>query len=65
MEVTMNKSIPTAPQIKGHVVTENGTQYFVMGKNCIKITEHFPPDGKQLDELIAETIMRKSKGKSS
>ncbi len=61
----MNKSIPTGPQAQGRVVTENGTQYFVMGKNYIKITEHFSPDGKQLEELIAEAIMRKIEEKTA
>ena len=45
------------------VTTETGEQYFVMGKNRIKITEHFPADGKQLEELIADLVAQKIKEK--
>ncbi len=44
---------------------ETGEQYFVMGKNRIKITEHFPPDGERIDELIINLIANKIKGKVS
>lgn len=47
------------------VTTENGEQYFIAGKNRIKITEHFPSNGKQLDELIADLIAYKIKEKTS
>ena len=43
------------------VTTETGEQYFVMGKHRIKITEHFPPNGKQLDELVTDLIIHKIK----
>ena len=43
------------------ITTEAGEQYFILGKNRIKITEHFPSDGKQLDELIADLITQKAK----
>lgn len=43
------------------ITTETGEQYFIIGKNRIKITEHFPPDGKQLGELIADLIENKIK----
>ncbi len=46
------------------ITTENGTQYFVMGKNRIKITEHFPGDGKPIEELITDLIIHKIKGKA-
>ena len=45
------------------MTTETGEQYFIMGKNRIKITEHFPTDGKQLDELIADLVTQKIKEK--
>lgn len=45
------------------ITTETGEQYFIMGKNRIKITEHFPADGKQLDELIADLVTQKIKEK--
>ena len=30
----------------------DGTQYFVMGKIRIKVSEHFAQDGKPLDSLL-------------
>jgi len=47
--------------IPGPIVTVDEQQYFVMGKNRIKITEHFPATGKQVDELIADLITNKIK----
>ena len=41
----------------GQVITdENGTQYFVCGKNRIKISEHFADGGKQMDELVEDAV---------
>jgi len=45
------------------IVTVNEQQYFIMGKTRIKITEHFPVTGKQIDELIADLIANKIKEK--
>lgn len=45
------------------ITTESGEQYFVMGKNRIKITEHFSAHGKQVEELIVDLIAQKVKGK--
>ena len=43
--------------ISGLTVTAaDGQQYFVYGKNRIKIVEHFPESGKTLDELIVNLI---------
>ena len=54
---------------EGQMVTsETGEQYFIMGKNRIKITEHFSPSGKPLDELVTDLIIQKIKentGKSA
>lgn len=47
--------------LKGRTVIENGVQYFVLGKNRIKITEHFNPNGKALDELMTDLIVCKIK----
>lgn len=47
------------------ITTETGEQYYIIGKNRIKITEHFPASGKQLDELIADLIVYKIKEKVS
>ena len=54
-------NIPT----EGRTVIEDGEQYFIMGKNRIKIKEHFPADGKQLDELITDLITQKIKEKAA
>lgn len=49
----------------GKVITSaSGEQYYIIGKERIKITEHFSPTGKQLDELIADLIVQKSKEKA-
>ena len=34
----------------------DGTQYFVIGKNRIKISEHFANNGKKLDSLLENVI---------
>ena len=52
-------------QTEGQTVIENGEQYFIMGKTRIKITEHFPAKGKQLEELITDIIVHKMKEKSA
>ncbi len=35
---------------------EDGTQYFVMGKVRIKVSEHFAQDGKPLNSLLEDVI---------
>lgn len=45
------------------VTTASGEQYFIMGKNRIKITEHFPSDGRPIEELITDLIIHKIKEK--
>ena len=41
----------------GTLLTEkDGTQYFVMGKVRIKVSEHFAAEGRPLGELIADVI---------
>lgn len=52
------------PPPEGRTITENGEQYFVVGKNRIKITEHFQPEGKPIEELVEDLINRKIKEKS-
>ena len=49
---------------KQTITTENGEQYFIMGKTRIKITEHFPSTGKQIDELVTDLIANKIRGKA-
>lgn len=43
--------------------TDHGIQYFVIGKTRIKITEHFPENGKSIDELIDGLIQQKIREK--
>ena len=64
-EVTMNRPNDTSLTTEGNTVIEDGEQSFILGKNRIKITEHFPADGKQLDELITDLITQKIKGKAA
>ena len=41
----------------GQVITdENGTQYFVCGKNRIKISEHFAAGGRPIGDLIVDVV---------
>ena len=61
----MDRLTNTSPTTEGQTVIENGEQYYIMGKNKIKITEHFPANGKQLDELISDLITQKIKEKAA
>ncbi len=46
--------------IQGRTYTDpNGQQYFQMGKNRIKITEHFPSAGKTFADFIEEMTIHK------
>ena len=38
------------------VTAENGTQYFVCGKNRVKVSEHFKDGGHPLDDLIIDAV---------
>ena len=41
----------------GQVITdENGTQYFVCGKNRIKISEHFAAGGCPIGHLLLDVV---------
>lgn len=55
----------SAPQLRtGEVIAAtNGEQYYVIGKDRIKITEHFPASGKPIEELITDLITHKIKEK--
>ena len=47
---------------KGITLTDaDGNKYFVLGKNKIKITEHFTNNGKSIDELVTDLIEAKIK----
>ena len=50
--------------IQGRTYTApNGQQYFQMGKNRIKITEHFPSAGKTFSDFIEEMAIHKKSEK--
>lgn len=58
----MTPHAPRGPT--GETITApDGQQYFVYGKNRIKITEHFSSNGKQVDALLEELIVSKVKEK--
>jgi hypothetical protein len=40
------------------VMEESGTQYFVVGKYKIKVSEHFPERGKTIDNLLEDAVHR-------
>jgi len=40
-----------------YAVDEEGQEYFYIGKNRIKITEHFPEKGKTMRELIEDLVL--------
>ncbi len=46
------------------ITLETGEQVFIIGKNRIRIKEHFPPDGKQFDELVTDWVIHKMKEKA-
>lgn len=58
----MTDTGPSGPA--GITMTINGEQYYIIGKNRIKITEHFPASGKQIDELIIDLIAHKIREKA-
>ena len=42
----------------GMTIVVDGQRYFVYGKTRVKITEHFPINGKSIDELITVLSQR-------
>lgn len=58
----MNNTGSNGPE--GTTVTINGNQYYIIGKTRIKITEHFPSGGKQIDELLTDLIAHKIREKA-
>lgn len=57
----MDKSTNQSPRARGYTVIEGGEQYYIIGKTRIKITEHFRPDGKPIEELVSALIENKIK----
>ena len=54
---------PTPAGAEGQTIKKNGIEYFVYNNVRIKVTEHFPDNGKQISELITELIQHKIKEK--
>ena len=53
----MNERIANQhPEQNGYSITENGQEYFIFGKNRIKVCEHFAEKGKTFEELICDAI---------
>ena len=50
-----------AQGVRGQTIEEDGQAYFVIGDLKIKITEHFPDTGKQIQELVTELITHKTR----
>lgn len=60
----MSGSVPQG--IMGEVITAaNGEQYYIIGRNRIKITEHFPTNGKPIEELLTDFITHKIREKAA
>lgn len=38
------------------LITQDGTQYYIMGKVRIKVSEHFAEKGKPIDALLEDVI---------
>lgn len=47
------------------VTAPSGEQFYIYGKTRIRITEHFAPHGKKIDELLTGLIQAKIKEKVS
>lgn len=54
----MGKSInKSSNEEKGFLLTtQDGTQYYIMGKVRIKVSEHFAEKGKSIDTLLEDVI---------
>ena len=50
------ENIIYATRTEESIVGKNGIQYFVCGKNRIKISEHFTSDGYQIGDLIIDVV---------
>lgn len=61
----MTTYAPRAPDNPvGETITDtNGEQFYIYGKNRIKIKEHFSKNGKPIDELITGLVQSKIKEK--
>ena len=47
------------------VTAPSGEQCYIYGKTRIRITEHFAPHGKKIDELLTGLVQAKIKEKVS
>ena len=57
------KSKPSVPMFYAQV--EDGTLYFYHGKNRIRVSEHFKPQGRTYGEIAAEAIRYAAKVQKS
>lgn len=63
----MTSNISSGPDgSTGKTITApSGEQFYVYGKTRIRITEHFAPHGKKIDELLTGLVRAKIKEKVS
>ena len=47
------------------ITAPTGEQFYLYGKTRIRITEHFAPHGKKIDELLTGLVQAKIKEKVS
>lgn len=47
------------------ITVPSGEQFYIYGKTRIRITEHFSPSGKKIDELLTGLVQAKIKEKVS
>ena len=45
------------------IIDEAGVEYFCCGNTKVKVTEHFAENGKMIDELMTDLILREAKKK--
>ena len=55
------KTVNQQPNQKGYTVIENGQEYFIFGKNRIKVCEHFVENGRALEEVFCDVIEYEAK----
>lgn len=63
----MTSNISSGPDgSTGKTITApSGERFYVYGKTRIRITEHFAPHGKKIDELLTTLVQAKIKEKVS
>lgn len=54
---------PTMTDLAMYIIDEAGVEYFCCGNTKVKVTEHFAENGKMIDELMTDLILREAKKK--